>query len=243
MATAAGVIAPIGDTLTTEWSTCEKHGRYEGYKAFGRGPVCPKCAQEGIEANWQARAEERAAGAAATRWQRAGIPPLYQTADLSETASKAGMVAEQWLRQPYRGNLLILGPVGTGKTYIAAGLARRLCDANVAVRFITHANLLREIRATWGTKDRSEEDVLRGYATVDILILDDVGAARGGENDVLRLAEIIDDRVTHRRATIVTSNLLHPEIAASLGQRTYDRLQGGALQITLLGKSRRQVSV
>lgn len=139
----------------------------------------------------QAEARRRA------RIARSGIPEEFLGArlELCEAPVRA------W-RGP-RG-LLLQGEWGSGKTYAAcAVLIDRAADSTV--RFATMGGLLREIKACWGGSD-SEESVMRRYANVGVLALDDVGKEQLTEWSLPLFFAVVDTRWSRRLPTVVTTN-------------------------------------
>jgi DNA replication protein DnaC len=136
-------------------------------------------------------------------------------------------------------NLWLLGPVGTGKTHLAIATLRRELDEGNAetVAFVTQRNLTLEIRASWdGDKSvRGSREVIKHYGTVDVLVLDDIGASHGREAEQNDLLAVIDLRSQNGLMTIITSNLTPQQLRAALGDRSYSRLRNRAVLATLTG--------
>ena len=136
---------------------------------------------------------------------------------------------------------MLIGPVGVGKTYAACALAIHCQELKVSTRYTSQASILRAIRSTWSTRsERSEESVWRDLTTPYVLIVDDVGAARGNENDALRISELIDERYNEQKPTIIVTNLKPEQLKAELGDRAYDRICEGGKLVVMGGESRRR---
>jgi len=170
-----------------------------------------------LQARWEALC--------APRWRAAALDTL-------EAALRAEMAA--WLEQlPEGGNLLLLGDVGTGKTWTALAVARHVLPDLRPVRFATTAALLERLRPGGGGE-------VAHYARAALLVLDDLGAERLTGWGAERVYLVVDERWAHRRPTIVTSNLDPQQIAEQVGLRTWDRLRDGATAVSLAGTSRRR---
>ncbi len=108
----------------------------------------------------------------------------------------------EWVRQ--QRNLVITGPTGTGKTWLACALAQQACRNGLSAFFIRTPQLLGELlgaRAT-GMFQKRLEQLLK----FDLLIIDDWGIepfTQRSQNDLL---ELIDGRVGIH-STIITSQL------------------------------------
>ena len=101
--------------------------------------------------------------------------------------------------------VLLVGPTGTGKTWLACALGQSACRQGHSVRYTRMPRLLGEelVRAR---ADGSYGKLLQQIAKTELLILDDWGLAPLGDRERRDLLEIVEDRVG-RRATLVTSQL------------------------------------
>ena len=80
----------------------------------------------------------------------------------------------QWLRDGL--NLIINGPTGVGKTWLACALAHQACRDGYSVRYLRLPRLLEELGLAHG--DGRFAKLMSSYAKTDLLILDDWGLAR-----------------------------------------------------------------
>lgn len=140
-----------------------------------------------------------------------------------------------------REDVLFVGPVGVGKTYLACALGHVACRAGHSVLFLRADKMLRELHQC--RADNSQERALRRLLAVDLLIIDDFGLRRLDSEQSSDLYEIIIER--HRRsATIVTSNRGVEEWIPLfddplLAQSAIDRLAHNAYEITIDGPTYR----
>jgi len=137
-----------------------------------------------------------------------------------------------WLTTPTR-NLVLLGPVGAGKTHAAAALARVVYDAGRVVAFWPVVALMDALRPD-GPARAAE------LVAVDLLVLDDLAVEKPSEWTTERLDLIVNGRWLDGRPTIVTSNLTPENLARALGERVWSRLVGDALVYRVPGKDRRR---
>jgi len=139
-------------------------------------------------------------------------------------------------------NVLILGPVGVGKTHLASGLGHRACSRGHSVLFVRTEALLKQLRAC--RLDHSLEREMRRLFSVDLLILDDFGLDTLDPTESRDLYEVLLER-HQRRSTIVTSNREPEEWLATMSdplraQSVIDRLTNAAYELVLDGESYRR---
>jgi DNA replication protein DnaC len=139
-------------------------------------------------------------------------------------------------------NVLIMGPVGVGKTFLANALGHIAVRRKHTVHAERADKLFKRLKAA--RLDASYEDEMRKLHRVDLLILDDLALHRLEAVETSDFYELIVER--HRRAsTIITSNREPPEILTMmadplLAQSAIDRLQSAAFELVIEGQSYRQ---
>ena len=146
----------------------------------------------------------------------------------------------QWLRDGL--NLIIGGPTGVGKTWLACALAHKACRDGYSVRYLRLPRLMEELGLAHG--DGRFAKLMAGYAKTDLLILDDWGLAPFTAAQRRDMLELLDDRYGNR-STLVTSQMpvdkWHALIGdPTLGDAILDRLVHNAYRIELKGESMRR---
>lgn len=108
--------------------------------------------------------------------------------------------------------LVLMGPVGTGKTYLAVAALRRLImQYGISGKFVDFQFLLGQLRDAY-SKRGSEEDILRPLRQADILVIDEFGKGRTeNEWQLEKLDDIVNSRYNAGKVTIITTNYLTPE--------------------------------
>jgi DNA replication protein DnaC len=164
------------------------------------------------------------------------LPPAYRAARLL----RVGMTTRQKLLSSRRG-IYLWGPVGSGKTYAMAAMARHLVCAGLACRRVTFSDLLLEVRASWQRKGGPDEwEVIDDFRRAGRLIIEDIATASQERGLCLRvMLEILDWRCEHELPTYFTSNRPPEDLAAVFDERISSRIIGSCDVIHLAGRDRR----
>ncbi len=146
----------------------------------------------------------------------------------------------QWVKE--RRNILITGPTGIGKTWLACAFGEKACRQGYGVLYLRLPRLLQEIPIAKG--DGRYAKLMAALAKTDLIVLDDWGLAVLSDENRRDLLELLEDR-HGRRATLVTSQLPLQHWHEALGDPTLadailDRLVHNAYKITLKGDSMRK---
>ena len=139
-------------------------------------------------------------------------------------------------------NVLITGPTGVGKTYLACAIAHSACRNGFTARYLRLPRLLHDIGIARG--DGSYPRFLTQLAKTDLIILDDWGLAPLNAEQRRDLLDILDDRHA-TRSTVVTSQLPVKQWHDIIGEPTLadailDRLVHNAYTLNLKGESMRK---
>jgi DNA replication protein DnaC len=140
-------------------------------------------------------------------------------------------------------NILITGPTGCGKTFLACALAHKACREGYTVRYLRLHRFLQDLQIAKG--DGRYPKLLPALAKTDLLVLDDWGIAPLPDEHRRDLLEILEDR-HGRRSTLVTAQLPVDKWHAQIGDPTLadailDRLIHNAYKIPLKGDSMRKL--
>ena len=146
----------------------------------------------------------------------------------------------QWIKK--HNNLIITGPTGVGKSYLACAFAEKACREGFNAIYQRTTKLFEDLSLAKG--DGRYLKLLTSYAKTDLLVLDDYGLLELNQEQRHDLLEILEDR-HGLKSTLVTSQLpvehWHEQIGdPTLADAILDRLVHSAHKIKLKGESMRK---
>lgn len=164
----------------------------------------------------------------------------YQHPRGLQSSQMASLLHCDWLKKAQ--NLLLTGPCGSGKTYLACALGHQACLKGYSAKYYRLSRL--NLALTQAKADGSYSRLLKALASLDLLIIDDWGLEplpAAIRNDLM---EIMDDRHEHA-STLIISQLPTDQWYQAIGDNTLadailDRLMHNAHRINLKGESMRK---
>ena len=184
---------------------------------------------------------ERNLKAAKLRWSAASIEDLdFARARGLERATILQLAEAQWVNAHQ--NVLIVGPTGVGKTYVACALAQAALRRGATALYARSPRLLGDLALA--RADGRLPRLMSALARVDVLLIDDLALQPLTAAEAAALLEVVEDR-SQLRSTVVTSQLPVTHWHESLGEPTVadailDRLVHNAHRIELRGDSLRR---
>ena len=197
-----------------------------------------------VEAEWLARENkrvDRALKEAKLRISSACIEGIdYPVKRELEKSVVRQLASCKWVAEHQV--VIITGPTGTGKTYLACAFAQQACRKGFRAIYRRTPRIFDELRLAHA--DGSYPRLLSRLARTDVLVLDDFAIAPIADADRRDLLEVLEDR-HGARATVITSQLpperWHDYLSdPTVADAICDRVIHGAHKIALKGPSRRK---
>ncbi|MBZ5628863.1 MAG: ATP-binding protein [Acidobacteriia bacterium] len=152
--------------------------------------------------------------------QQARIPKRYEHCELSNfemmnghsqpSLSSAVLAAQRFVAEypVEKAGLLIIGPIGVGKTHLSVGIVRELVVAKgIPCLFYDYRELLKEIQNSYNASVAvTEMQVLRPIFDTEVLVLDELGAVKPTEWVWDTVSHILNTRYNDERTTLITTN-------------------------------------
>ena len=136
----------------------------------------------------------------------------------------ARQYVENWKDMQQRNiGYVLMGPVGTGKSFFAGCVANRLMEQGIPVMMTNFSRILNELTKPYADKN----EFISHLVSYPLLIIDDLGIERSSEFALEQVFNVIDSRYRSKKPLIVTTNLTldelkHPKDLARA--RIYDRV-------------------
>jgi len=228
---------------------CRRHGKYEfadvvvsmGSGTKNKQPDrCPTCAM--AEEEMRTFSKEMAQRRKNSILHLSGIPKRFQSKTFDNfIAEKEGQKIALRKCRSYANNfsemmasgksMIFTGGTGTGKTHLANAIANHVIENGHTAYFAAVRKILTAVKSTWRSNSpKTEEEVIKNFANLDLLIIDEIGVQFDTDSEKMILFDVINARYENNKPTIILSNLsvtseTETSIESILGERIMDRLR------------------
>jgi DNA replication protein DnaC len=241
--------------------------------------ICSVCEGSGLhitveEGRQVARpCECRTARRASRMLDRARIPRRYEHCSLDSYESafrgadrtlaaahlRARKFVEGYPVETAGTGLLLTGSIGVGKTHLAVGILQALvAERGATGLFYDYRDLLKQVQNSYNQSVAATElEILRPVFNAEVLVLDELGAAKPSDWVWDTVAHILNTRYNDRRTTIITTNyanaaplgaepsspratMREESLGDRIGERMRSRLQEMCVVVQMCGKDFRQ---
>ncbi len=240
--------------------------------------ICPICEGTGlrvVQREGRQFAEEcvcRARERATRRLVRAAVPRRYEhctlesyetnfpsaNRSLAPALLRSRKFVESYPLETAGTGLLLTGSIGVGKTHLAVGILQALVvERGATGLFYDYRDLLKQVGNSYNPQVRETElEVLRPVFDAEVLVLDELGAAKPTDWVWDTVAHILNTRYNDRRTTIITTNYANlgplgtesgprgavreETLGDRIGERMRSRLQEMCVVVEMQGEDFRQ---
>jgi DNA replication protein DnaC len=221
---------------------CAEHPGYKQRDCVECQQVRAELRQREVEMHL---AEQRAEAVYGAEQSFGTFPPRFRSAvaDHGQVVAWGEQFADETATPP---GLLLLGPTGVGKTWQAYGALKSACVHPIRSRFGYRprqwkAAPFADLMASLRPRSRYDtEEVMEELKAVDLLLVDDLAAAKGSEWVEEQTYRLINSRYEAMLPTIFTTNLAIGELRDAIGDRVASRLAESCTRIVLAGADRRR---
>ena len=123
-----------------------------------------------------------------------------------------------------KGNLLMLGSTGLGKTHLSSAIAKRIIEKGYTVVYESAQNVFDTFENKKFGKDLDADT--DKFNKCDLLIVDDLGTEHITQFTVSVLYNLLNERINNCKAMIISSNLSPDELKTIYKPRIFSRLFG-----------------
>lgn len=231
--------------VETKPAVCPSHGAFESRSllllgrmmGWSKCPACDKAERDQEAEERRLRDEHDRQRRLEYRLKQAGIPLRFRSRSFENFAADTKpmadclRIAEEFAaefadRKAEGATAVFSGKPGTGKSHLAIAVCMAIMGRGYTAMYLNALDAIRLVRSTWKREsERLESDVMNDLATVDLLVLDEVGAQYGTEGEQVILFDIINRRYQDQMPMILLTNQGKDGFRQYLGDRAFDRLR------------------
>lgn len=200
---------------------CKKEFETDDADYYNRYPVCSKECQDELDKRKQEAYYQK---------EVTNIPFKYR-----EIVYEGDLATKR-----FKENLFITGSSGTGKTVLAAEIAKQCIKNKIKIRWISYPEFIMRLQGLFREDRESPFDEAERIANFNgVLIIDDLGANKVSEWVRQITYYIVNEREQRMLSLIITSNFDLKEIADQIDVRISSRIAGMCNLVKLRGEDKR----
>ena len=135
-----------------------------------------------------------------------------------------------------RGNILLTGDVGTGKTFLTHCIAKAVLDQGCSVLYFSAGELINHLGDIAFRREDADTEEYDQILHCDLLIIDDLGTELTNSFTIQQFFSLLNERMIRDASVVISTNLSMEEIEDRYSQRTASRLSGSCLILNMFGE-------
>ena len=133
-------------------------------------------------------------------------------------------------------NLFLYGDVGVGKTYLSTCIAKEIINREFSVIYFSAPQLFNTLaQNTFDKKDVDARNMSEYIFECDLLIIDDLGTEYTNSFIASQFFTCINERLLHRKSTIISTNLSLESLADLYTERSFSRITSSYSLLKIIG--------
>lgn len=134
-----------------------------------------------------------------------------------------------------KGNLLLFGTTGVGKTFLSHCIAKEIMQTAHSVLYLTATEFFDALLSKVLNQNDESHVLYEQIQTCDLLIIDDLGTERNTDFIVSQLFVCLNNRILNQKSTIISTNLTLDKIKSNYTERTFSRISNHYKILRLAG--------
>ena len=133
-------------------------------------------------------------------------------------------------------NLFFYGSVGVGKTFLSTCIAREIMNREHSVLYFSAPQLFSALAQTKFDRNNTDAKNMSDYIfSCDLLIIDDLGSEYTNAFTAAQFFSCINERLIHRKSTIISTNLSLESLADLYTERSFSRITSSYAMLKMIG--------
>lgn len=164
-----------------------------------------------------------------------GNEKLSPRENIDSVLKKIHTFLEEFDQKP-GANLFIYGNTGVGKTFLSSCIADALLKREKSVIYLTAYQLFDQLADYKFRREEANAQTLPAFLNCDLLIIDDLGTELNNSFVSTYLFLCINERILHKRSTIISTNLSIAQISRSYTERVLSRISESYTLLHIYGE-------